>query len=196
MEERAPLPTDLAELIDELRGLRESANSERASSERIRAILPRLRSMVRKNMPSKSPLRLGIDSEDLLQESLFQLVRQIDSFRGATWGEFIAFAQAILTQKTAQQARRHQLRRNELGAAQGASEVLSTDPTPSVDASRAEDKMRVQSLVRTLPSKYRRPIEMRLSGHGNDVIAKELGLTDQTLRQRMSRAMTMLKSRW
>lgn len=191
MEEPAHFPPDLAELLAELRGLRESA-----SSERIQAMLPRLRSMVRKNMPNRSPLRLGIDSEDLLQESLIQLVRQLDSFRGASWGEFLSFVQAILSQKTAQQARRHQLRKNEFASAGGSTEVPSADPTPSVDASRAEDKLRVQSLVRSLPSKYRRPIEMRLSGHGNDFIAKELGLTDEALRQRMSRAMTMLKSRW
>ena len=60
MEEATPPPV-LIELLDELRGL-----SQATSAELLTGLLPRLRSLARKNLPAKSPLRLGFDSEDLL----------------------------------------------------------------------------------------------------------------------------------
>lgn len=191
MEGRADYPPDLAELLAELRGLRDAAPSER-----IVAILPRLRAMVRKHMPHKSPLRLGLDSEDLVQEGLMHLVRKLDAFRGVTWGEFLAFVHSILAQKTAQQARRQQPRRGELAAQADAAAVPSSDPSPSVDVARAEDRRRVLLLVRALPASYRTPIELRLQGHDNEAIAARLGLTIETVRQRLSRGIRMLQERW
>lgn len=190
MEEATP-PQDLIELLDELRGLRQAT-----SAELLTGLLPRLRSLARKNLPARSPLRLGFDSEDLLQEGMLQLVRQAETFRGTTWAEFLAFSHAILTQKTAQQARRHTVRRNELGSTFDSSTVPSDDPTPSVHASDAEDKKRVQLLIATLPEPYREAIELRLRGLDNTAIAERLHITDEAVRQRLSRAVKMLQERW
>lgn len=190
MEEPKP-PQDLLDLQAELRGMRDAS-----SAELLTRILPRLRTMARQNLPPKSQLRLGFDSEDLLQEGLLQLVRQVDTFRGTTWAEFLAFAHSILTQKTAQQARRHTVRRNEFQSTFDSSALPSDDPTPSVNASTAEDKKRVKLLVGTLPEPYREAIELRLQGFENQAIAERLGISEEAVRQRLSRAVKMLQERW
>lgn len=191
MEERAAYPPDLAELLAELRGLRASAPSER-----IVAILPRLRAMVRKHMPQKSPLRLRLDSEDLVQEGLVQLVRKLDAFRGSSWAEFLAFVHSILARKTTQQRRRKQPHLGEFTAEADAEAIPSSDPSPSVDVARAEDRRRVIGLVRSLPDIYRIPIELRLQGLDNEAIAVRLGLGVDNVRQRLSRGIRMLQERW
>lgn len=191
MEGRADYPPDLAELLAELRGLRDAAPSER-----IVAILPRLRSMVRQHMPQKSPLRLRLDSEDLVQEGLMQLVRKLDAFRGSSWGEFLAFVHLILARKTSQQRRRQQPGVGEFAAAADAAAVPSTDPSPSVDVARAEDRRRVIELVRALPDTYRIPLELRLQGLDNEAIAARLGLNVENVRQRLSRGIRTMQERW
>ena len=190
MEEHPP-PQDLIDLLSQLRGLKEAS-----SAELLMTVLPQLRTMARKNLPSRSPLRLGFDSEDLLQEGLMQLVRQVETFRGTTWAEFLSFAHAIMTQKTAQQARRHTVRRNEFESTFDSSSLTSDDPTPSVNAQAAEDQKRVRLLVETLPEPYRLAIELRLQGMDNASIAERLGITDEAVRQRLSRAIKLLQERW
>lgn len=190
MEENSP-PKDLVELQAQLRGLREAGPAELVTG-----LLPRLRAMVRKHLPPQSPLRLGLDSEDLMQEGLLQLVKQSENFRGNTWPEFLAFVERVLSQKSAQQARRHTVRRREFESQIEAATLPSKDPTPSVDASSSEDRRRVQKLVIDLPEPYRAAIQLRLEGLDNQSIAKKLGITDEAVRQRLSRAVKMLQDRW
>src|SRR5436190_13889523 len=87
------MPEDLRQLLSEIR--RAAATP---GAQVLIAWLPRLRAMARQHLPSQSPLRAGLDSEDLLQEGLLQLVRNVDRFRGSTWAEFLAFVHAILAQ--------------------------------------------------------------------------------------------------
>lgn len=158
--------------------------------------LPRLRQMARRHLPPESALRAMIDSEDLLQEGLLQLVRNVEQFRGATWPEFLAFVHAILAQKKQQHARRHQVRAGEYDGKPPHESLPSDQPTPSVDAMAQEDRQRLRQLVASLSEPYRMTLLMRLEGHDNDEIARRLGITSEALRQRLSRAVRMLQERW
>lgn len=191
MDAPGETPPDLLELLAELRG----ANTAVPTQFLLR-VLPQFRSMVRKHLPPRSPLRLGLDSEDLLQEGLLQLVRQVDQFRGATWAEFLAFVHAILNQKTAQQARRQGVRQGELRSTAAVDSLPANQATPSVDAGAAEDRRRVQELVLGLAEPYRSTMRMRLEGLDNQTIAVRLGVADEVVRQRLSRAVKMVQERW
>lgn len=159
--------------------------------------LPRLRQMARRHLPAESAVRSLIDSEDLLQEGLMQLVRNVGQFRGATWPEFLAFVHAVLAQKKQQQARRQQVRAGEFDAAPPEQESLpSGQATPSVDAMAQEDRLRLQKLIAALAEPYRTPLRLRLEGLDNDEIARRLGISADALRQRLSRAVRMLQERW
>lgn len=160
------------------------------------AWLPRLRAMARRHLPANSPLRAGFDSEDLLQEGLLQLVRTVEQFRGSTWGEFLAFVHSILAQKKGQQVRRHQVRQREFAPEASSDLLAATLPTPSVDAIAGEDRRRVRELVDALPEPYRTTMLLRLQGADNDVLAQQLGIGPEALRQRLSRAVRMLQERW
>jgi RNA polymerase sigma factor (sigma-70 family) len=185
------MPEDLQQILQELRAVGASP-----SNVALLQWLPRLRAMARRHLPPQSPLRVGLDSEDLLQEGLLHLVRNVDQFRGATWGEFLKFVHSILAQKKGQQFRRQQVRARELAPAAASEDLAEDGTTPSVDAMAAEDRRRVRQLVLELPEPYRTTMELRLAGLSNEELAQRLGLGAEALRQRLSRAVRMLKERW
>ena len=120
----------------------------------------------------------------------------METFRGTTWGEFLSFAHSILTQKTVQQARRHAVRRTEFESTFDPENLSSGDPTPSVNAQAEEDRGRVRLLVEKLPEPYRVAIGLRLQGLDNASIAARLNISDEAVRQRLSRGIKLLQERW
>lgn len=185
------MPEDLQQLLDDLRRVKASP-----SAAALLRWLPQLRAMARRHLPAQSPLRVGLDSEDLLQEGLLQLVRSVDQFRGASWGEFLRFVHSILAQKKGQQVRRQQVRQRELRSATSSEELAGATPTPSVDVMANEDRRRVRKLVDDLPEPYRATMQLRLSGLTNEELSAKLGIGGEALRQRLSRAVRMLKESW
>lgn len=184
-------PADLQQLLDEMRRARHEPGDGT-----LIAWLPRLRAMARRHLPPHSPLRVGIDSEDLLQEGLLQLLRALDDFRGTTWPQFLAFVHAILSQKAVQQARRHAVREAEFAPAADCADLAGSVPTPSVDAMGAEDRARLRMMIERLPPTYRETLALRLTGLDNEQIAARLGLSLEALRQRLSRAVKLLQESW
>lgn len=186
-----PIPQDLEDLLRELRGARDGAPGEL-----LVGLLPRLRNLARRHLPAQSPLRVGLDSEDLLQEGLLQLVRHAGAFEGRTWAEFLAFASAILAQKTLQQARRQNVRSGELGGGVEPDHLPAEGATPSVDAAAHEDRRRVRELLAGLPEPYRTAMRLRLEGLSNQEIAQRLGEGEEVVRQRLARAVRMMQTKW
>lgn len=160
------------------------------------ALVARLRAMARRHLPQQSPLRAGLDSEDLAQEGILQIVRHVDRFRGSTWPEFLAFVHAILVQKSGQAARRHAVRRAEFAATVASDQLAADRATPSVDAAAAEERQRLRSLVAALPEPYRAAVQLRLEGFDNLAIAARLGISGDATRQRLSRAVKLLQEQW
>jgi RNA polymerase sigma factor (sigma-70 family) len=191
MPEPNDRPEDLLQLLTAVRALGAAPDAVA-----LREFLPRLRNMARRHLPPESALRAMIDSEDLLQEGLLQLVRNIDQFRGGSWPEFLAFVHAILAQKKMQQARRHQVRAGEFDAKPPHESLPSDQPTPSVDVMAQEDRARLRQLIAGLGEPYRLALQLRLEGLDNAAIAARLGITEDALRQRLSRAVRTLQERW
>ena len=184
-------PADLEELLGAMRA---AANDPQSAV--LLEWLPRLRRMARSHFPAHSPLRVGFDSEDLVQEGLLQLVRTVDAFRGTTWPEFLAFVHAVLAQKKGQHVRRHAVRQKEFAPEACSSSVAGPQATPSVDAMAAEDRAKVRRLVNELPEPYRTTMLLRLDGLDADALSARLGITAEALRQRLSRAVRLLQERW
>lgn len=159
-------------------------------------LVDKLRSMARRHLPAGSGLRRGFDSEDLAQEGLLQLLANLDRFRGTTVAELLAFAKAIVGQQAARQARWQRVRNPELRGGADAADHAEEDRTPSTDAMAAEDKQRLLELVEGLAEPYRSTLRMRLEGKTNLEIAAELGLREELVRKRLSRALKDLHGRW
>jgi RNA polymerase sigma factor (sigma-70 family) len=185
------LPQDLAALLAELRGVRDASVADL-----LVGLLPRLRHMARRHLPAHSPLRLGIDSEDLMQDGLLQLVNEVDRFRGGTWPEFLAFVHSLLAQKAAYQARRQRVRLKELNPTHAAADMAASQDTPSVNVSSSEDQARLRLLVEELADPYRTVMRLRLEGRDHGKIATTLGISGAAARQRLARAIKMIQERW
>ena len=184
-------PDDLQALLGELRSARTDTTAAALFT-----LWPRLRAMSRRHLPAHSALRAGLDSEDLTQDGLLQLVQNVDRFRGTSWPEFLAFVHAILAQKKGQHVRRQAVRRAELATGSPSDEVAADTPTPSVDAMAAEDRHRLRELVGALPEPYRTAVRLRLEGFDNAAVALQLGIGRDAVRQRLSRAVKLLQERW
>jgi len=181
----------LQELLAELRALR----AEQTQGN-VEALVQKLRRIARRYLPGQSALRSGLDSEDLAHEGLLQLIRRVDDFRGSTMAEFLAFAKAVVGQQAIRQARWQSVRRRELRAPARSSEHALHTRTPSADASHEEDKRRLKQLLGTLADNQRSVLEQRLNGLSNAEIAATLGLREDVVRKRLSRALKALKEKW
>jgi RNA polymerase sigma factor (sigma-70 family) len=191
MSDSVDRPEDLKELITAMRAL-----GATPPAVALRTFLPRLRQMARFHLPTTSAVRALIDSEDLLQEGLLQLVRNVEQFRGRTWSEFLAFVHAILAQKKLRHRRRHQVRAEEFKSTPPHDSLPAEMPTPSFGAMAQEDRERLRLLLRTLSEPHQAVLLLRLDGMDNGEIAARLGITVETVRQRLSRAIRTLQERW
>jgi len=189
--EAPPAPEgDLLVMLDLLRACRDEPGGAPLAE-----FLARLRRMARRHLPTHSILRRGLDSEDLAQEGLLQLLKNLDQFRGATVAEFLAFANAIIGQQAARQARWQDVRKKELRGGDAAAHA-EEPRTPVSEAMAAEEVRRLRRLVGELAEPYRTALRMRLDGRTNLEIAAELGVREDLVRKRLSRALKELHGRW
>lgn len=189
----APTDDDLHELI---KLLRRSSGTQDAAS--VLAVMAQLRDHAHRSLSAKSPLRRLMDSEDLMMDTVLDLIAAADEFRGSTWAEFFAFAAAVQQRRAQNQGRRARVRRAELQpAADAASDSLPGDePTPSVNAAALENRTRLLRLIDNLPAEHRRILRLKLEGLDNIAIADRLGIRPDAARQRLSRALAMLRAQW
>jgi len=133
-----------------------------------------------------------------VQDTVMDLMEAVHRFRGTTWPEFLAFANAVLAQRASHQRRRAQVRAGELSPLTNTSEeeLPGNSATPSVDAAHLEDKAKLGRLIDALPGDYRKVLRLRLEGLDGPAIAAQLGLGEDAVRQRLSRALAMLRQNW
>lgn len=182
----------LADLLRELRKLR----AEHEATESITDFMSKLRSISRRYLPQRSVLRDGLDSEDLAQEGLVHLIQNVDQFRGQTMAEFLAFAKVVVRQQAVRQVRWQGVRRRELGATEDAEDHARDVRSPSADVVLEEDKSKLRMLLSTLSEAHQQPLRMRLDGMSNAEIADRLGLREDLVRKRLSRALKELQDKW
>jgi RNA polymerase sigma-70 factor (ECF subfamily) len=123
----------------------------------------------------ESWLRAKVDASDLVQQTLFEAHRDFARFQGATGGELMAWLRRILTHNALdlvrqyhgtakRQARREVgLRRSgdESALDRGAAEPAAPGPTPSEEAIRHDDQLRVAAALAELSPDHRDVIVLR-----------------------------------
>jgi len=185
-------PSDLQDLLDLLHS--KSLNEQ---PEQLLALRRRIWDLAQYQLPTTDPLRREIDSEDLAQLTLLQLVRNGNSFRGTTWEEFFAFVSTIVAQQKVDLAR-HYTRDKRIRDDHTLTEhtLERTPPTPSTILTREEDRERLRALILELPPSLRAALEHRLAGRDYAEIAEREQATVESVRQRISRALRVLRERW
>lgn len=188
-------PPDLEHLLHALRGARIDLSKVLQDD-----LLRRVRALCSQRLGAGDRLRASMDSEDLSQDVLLDLIDASGEFRGQTWKEFFAFVDALVGRRKVQHARR-------LGAAKrggfAAPEALPTEGgaapagTPSHVAAQEEERERAKQLLDLLPDEERLPIQWRLLEELSYAeIGERLGISEEAARQRVSRGLKRLKDRW
>lgn len=194
MNDKPDRPADLQQLLDCVLGLRNDGES--GSLDRLR---DQILGAVKSRMARGDTLRSALDSEDLTQETLFEIVRNLRYFRGTTWGEFHAFLDAVLVRRKADLARHHQrLRRRGPSTPLDVHDldVPSAGPSPASSVTASEDLTRLRGLVDHLPPECAIVIHLRMDGLDHSAIAQRLSISEVAARKRLSRAIAELRRMW
>ncbi|MBI5852860.1 MAG: RNA polymerase sigma factor [Planctomycetes bacterium] len=187
-------PAKLQDLLDAL-----SAANTGAQSTSIEELRDRLHTIARGQMSPGDGLRRVLDSEDLTQEALLDVIRNAHLFRGNTWPEFHAFLDAVLRRRKADLARHHARLRRRISRREGSIdelEIPSAAPSPASVLFRTEDLLRLRRLVDELPSDAADALRLKLADHEYPAIAAQLGISEVAARKRVSRAIAELKRTW
>jgi RNA polymerase sigma-70 factor (ECF subfamily) len=141
-----------------------SRAGDRAALDRLLARLrPYLHLLVR---PQLGPdLAARLDSSDLVQESMMQVVRGIEQFQGAEVPQFLAWVGQIVARVVASSGRLHGAvkrdRRRETGGPCQLDQASAPDTSPQERAMRDEQAARLAAALEHLPQAYRDVIQGR-----------------------------------
>jgi len=141
------------------------------------------------------------DRKDLLQATLMQVVRRLDSFRGdssfSTWLFRVTANEALMLMRS---QRRHRTRLvegldfDDLGSVAAVADTDVVEPTDLALASRQRDA-RVREALEELPQDYREVVVAHYHlDLGLQEIAGRFDLTESAVRSRLHRARSRLRS--
>jgi RNA polymerase sigma-70 factor (ECF subfamily) len=148
------------------------------------------------------------DAEEVTQDVLLKVYRNIDAFRGdaalASWIYRITFNTAMSRLRSARAARAAENERDRALAAEAAFEEGVPRPREHADWSQMPDEELLRSQLRTavataiaeLPEIYREPVVLRdIEGLSTEEASRRLHVKDQTLKSRLHRGRVMLRER-
>ena len=139
----------------------------------------------------------GEDSEEVLQDTLIQIVRRIDQFRGDA--AFMTWASAIARSQAHRQRRKRSRYRTHETAIRAASDVrrdflCSADEDPELDVSSRELRDAMDRALSTLAPLDREVFWLRqVDGMTAPEVADALGLTVPAVKSRLHRARRALR---
>jgi RNA polymerase sigma-70 factor (ECF subfamily) len=155
----------------------------------------------------RGPLRLRLDPSDLVQETYLRAHRHFVGFAGGSEPELVAWLRRILTRTLAEQARRHRRDLRDLGRERSLDAMLERSglelhraladsvASPSVQADRREQAVRLADAVARLPAHYREVYVLRTLEHVPfDQIAPRIGRSAGAARMLWMRALEQLRS--
>jgi DNA-directed RNA polymerase specialized sigma24 family protein len=181
---------DLGDVHDFVAQLRRAADDPGVLQES--KALEAVRRAIRGTLKRGDPRRPAMDSHDRAQDGLFLVIRAIHKFEGTSWGELFNFAKTV--GKRAPQAPI----RPPPSPGVPIDEVRLPDaptPTPSVVLGKQEQERMIAREIGALPITLRQPLELRLAERSYEDIARELAISQVAARQRVSRAVEVLRSR-
>ena len=147
------------------------------------------------------------DAADLVQDTFLEATRSFAHFRGTTEAELIAWLRQILTQNLADLVRRYlgtrrrdvRLERELAAELDQSSRLLdrglvSGNSSPSQQAAKREQAVRLAEALGRLPEDYREVIILRhLEGLGFAEVARRLGRTVDSVKNLWARALGRLR---
>jgi RNA polymerase sigma-70 factor (ECF subfamily) len=146
-------------------------------------------------------LRPRLDPSDLVQETLLEANRDFQQFYGKTSGEVGAWLRQILARNLADQVKRHQSQKRDVGREEPLARLLDDSPqalaapnsTPSAQAVRHEQADRLNLALADLPPDYREVVMLRhVQGQAFETIAAQMGRSPGAVRMLWVRALEQL----
>ena len=148
------------------------------------------------------------DASDIVQQTLFEACRDLPKFRGRSQGELLAWLRAILAHVIGHQVRRYggTLARNasrEISLEASLAEtscalanVLAADQSsPSQQAAREEEGVRLARVLEGLPADYREVLILRnLEGLSHEAVAARMNRSPGAVRMLWVRALAQFRS--
>jgi RNA polymerase sigma-70 factor (ECF subfamily) len=146
-------------------------------------------------------LRSRLDSSDLVQETLLEAQRDFRQFYGQTAGEIGSWLRQILARNLADQVKRHQSQKRDVGREEPLERLLDESPqalaaptsTPSAQAARREEADQLSRAMSDLPADYQEVLTLRhLQGQSFETIAERMGRSPGAVRMLWMRALEQL----
>jgi RNA polymerase sigma-70 factor, ECF subfamily len=153
-------------------------------------------------------LRAKCDSSDVAQQALLEACRALAQFRGTTEAELTAWLRQILAHVLAHEVRRYvgtrqraldrevSLERQLAESSQRLACVLAApSSSPSQQAARHEEEVRLAEVLARLPEDYREVIVLRnLQGLSHEEVAERMGRSAGAVRMLWVRALARLRA--
>jgi len=149
-------------------------------------------------------LRALADSSDVVQQTLLRAHERIGQFRGTSEAELLAWLRAILTRQLTDLARRagqpHWLGRHSLAAMEQSSARLATwladeQPSPSKQAQRREQLLRLAEALARLPEDQRTAVELHhLEGYSVAEVGRRIGRSAGSVAGLLHRGLKALRA--
>jgi RNA polymerase sigma-70 factor (ECF subfamily) len=170
--------------------------------------LPRYRTWLGLLARVEVELRWGrkFDPSDVVQQTLLEAYRAAGQFRGRSEAELLGWLRQILARVLAHEVRRYKGKRRDVGREVSLEQALETssrrlgalfparDPSPSAQADRREQEVRLAEALARLPDDYREVLLLRnFEGLAHDEVAARMGRAPGAVRMLWVRALARLR---
>lgn len=138
------------------------------------------------------------DAEDVVVDSFVRLMEHFERYEGRTDEQMKAILLRTCENLSINEYRRGQrLSFSPLEEEEGTVFPSSDPPAPDDLVVSAENVERLKEIIRSLDAKYREVLEMKiLEELPDDAVARELGISEGTVRTRLMRARRMVIRAW
>jgi RNA polymerase sigma-70 factor (ECF subfamily) len=147
------------------------------------------------------------DPSDVVQQTLLEAHRAAGQFRGRTEAELLGWLRQILARVLAHEVRRYKgTQRRDVGREVSLQQALeassrrlgalftTSDPSPSAQADRREQELRLAEALARLPDDYREVLLLRnFEGLAHDEVAARMGRAPGAVRMLWVRALARLR---
>jgi RNA polymerase sigma-70 factor (ECF subfamily) len=166
-------------------------------AEVLRRLEPYLTQLAQRRFPRDCQGRFGVS--DVVQETMLKAHANADQFRGESEADFRSWLAAVLINTLRSMRERQQRLKRGGGREQSLERVAAVppvdQPTPSAEASKAEQNQKLLAAIERLPEDYRRVVQLRnLSMLSFREIGERMGRSEDAAQHLWCRAIRQLRS--